>query len=591
MAPSIQLLSSPPHHQYNHHHPYIPPKQVSTALLNHPSSHTTCQVKPIIPTSSNASLSTNSDSLGEGPIAKPQFIKPILRTSSSTSLHHSLSAPSLHHQQQHPLTTTQSKHHSASTTSLKSLKFDDSLEKCIYYVSDSPAEVAKSPIFIVDSRENLPALLPDHSQVPPQSEIIVGVRRPRSRCQTPFVHDDEGEVLAYPSSSDSESESDSKEEEDSDGSDDDSVVWMRDSKSPTATSVKRSRTKRRQEWGSDEEKAYLELLNGGARGDGWVPVKKDGPSVPRQPTPWRLTSRSPSTSSRLATGALVAFDTIHAPSPFSTESLPSLTGTILVRNLCFEKHVTVRWTADGWTTSNDTLATFACVVSKGYAGFSGVDKFEFLLPLSVQLLHSAQDSQHPSASFEFAIKVEMDGKVEWDNNSGRNYFVSATRAPKPPKIPTKQKAEYALRVAEGRGVQMEREAREIEREYREGRRAVRELKERILEGERKTWGSGTVYVGGRVSDPPRLESGDWEEICGGGRRRGRGWGWSETEGHFTDIPSTSSSIAAVASSSPTPSPPHSPRAVRLVKMTLAKSPSSSSLSSLSVSLSSPPNEL
>ncbi|KAJ3413836.1 Protein phosphatase 1 regulatory subunit 3E [Chytridiales sp. JEL 0842] len=622
MAPSVQLLTPPP--------------QINSGEL------------PSVCKDITTPLSTPTSAL---------FVKPILRKtpeidSSETTLAdsemetvedrricHSLSAPNL---VPHP-PTTQSKH-SASTTSLKSIKFDNSLEKCIYWVNDSPAKVSRSPIFLFTSEESLPALLP-----PSPPTKIVGVLAPPARS-SPFLEDEEdNEVLGYLSPSASESDSDQETRQASSGSDDSSSLWMKDNRPEGQRGLeRRRRTKRRHEWGEAEAEVYMDLLNGGARGEKWVSVKECLNS-PRLPTPWRLTSRSPPTTSRLASGSLLAVDTIRVPSPASANSTSCLVGSILVRNLCFEKYIMVRWTTNGWASYTDTVATFAGVVSGGWGDFAGIDRFEFNLTLSTELLEaSKKESGQPTVRFEFAAMVAMVGRTEWDNNSGSNHYVVATRARKPVDMPTKETIEDDLKKAGMKGRVMEMEARRIEREFSEGRRVVEDWKMSVAgaeekeegkgtemkRGEKKTWSNGTVYVHGRRSDPPRLQASDWEEIAGA--RKGGDWGWDATireelKGKpripskpyvappapvfdtpvdaplspVTDVtltPTISSDASAInkaseavntdprtpSTTSLSASPPLSPRSFRLCKPKLGKSPSSSSLSSLAALASTPP---
>ncbi|KAI6234188.1 Protein phosphatase 1 regulatory subunit [Aphelenchoides fujianensis] len=88
----------------------------------------------------------------------------------------------------------------------------------------------------------------------------------------------------------------------------------------------------------------------------------------------------------------------------------SLTGTIKVANISFQKRVYLRCTSDAWETSDDVEATFHASVSPAYDSFT----FAVMLPLNTK-------------TFEFCICYRVgDGEEFWDSNDGQNYkLVSA----------------------------------------------------------------------------------------------------------------------------------------------------------------------
>ena len=87
-----------------------------------------------------------------------------------------------------------------------------------------------------------------------------------------------------------------------------------------------------------------------------------------------------------------------------TEQGSAVIGTILVRNECYEKHVSVRHTANGWQTFQDTSAQWMETVEGG-----AVDRFQFHL-----------DIPDGEFSMEFAISFNE----KWDNNEEKNYSLS-----------------------------------------------------------------------------------------------------------------------------------------------------------------------
>ena len=89
-------------------------------------------------------------------------------------------------------------------------------------------------------------------------------------------------------------------------------------------------------------------------------------------------------------------------------------GTVRVKNVAYEKRVTVRWSADNWATHRDVAARY--VGGYGTAGGSATDRFAFEIdvPSSVEAGQKVQ----------FAVRyvVPERGDVEyWDNNLGKNY--------------------------------------------------------------------------------------------------------------------------------------------------------------------------
>uniref|UniRef100_A0A8C7UV65 Protein phosphatase 1 regulatory subunit n=1 Tax=Oncorhynchus mykiss TaxID=8022 RepID=A0A8C7UV65_ONCMY len=88
----------------------------------------------------------------------------------------------------------------------------------------------------------------------------------------------------------------------------------------------------------------------------------------------------------------------------------SLTGTVKVRNLGFEKSVRVRLTVDSWKTHTDIDCTF---INKVYS-CQDTDTFTFVFDLPSYV--------HPYNKVEFCICFKSKDQVFWDNNDGENYM-------------------------------------------------------------------------------------------------------------------------------------------------------------------------
>lgn len=87
----------------------------------------------------------------------------------------------------------------------------------------------------------------------------------------------------------------------------------------------------------------------------------------------------------------------------------SLTGTIKVRNIGFEKSVQLRATFDSWASFTDIQCTF---MNNVYS-CQDTDTFAFVLELPTCI--------PPQNRVEFCIYFKVQDQTFWDNNDGRNY--------------------------------------------------------------------------------------------------------------------------------------------------------------------------
>ncbi|XP_054456283.1 protein phosphatase 1, regulatory subunit 3Ca [Anoplopoma fimbria] len=89
----------------------------------------------------------------------------------------------------------------------------------------------------------------------------------------------------------------------------------------------------------------------------------------------------------------------------------SLTGTIKVRNMGFEKSVQLRATFDSWASFTDVECTF---MNNVYS-CQDSDTFAFVLELPSNI--------PPQNRVEFCICFKSQGQIFWDNNDGKNYVL------------------------------------------------------------------------------------------------------------------------------------------------------------------------
>lgn len=86
-----------------------------------------------------------------------------------------------------------------------------------------------------------------------------------------------------------------------------------------------------------------------------------------------------------------------------------LSGTVKVRNLCFDKSVSVRITFDSWRSFQEV----SCLYLNNLYGCPDTDTFSFSVPLP--------ESLEPSNRVEFCIRYQTPDQTFWDNNHGNNY--------------------------------------------------------------------------------------------------------------------------------------------------------------------------
>lgn len=89
----------------------------------------------------------------------------------------------------------------------------------------------------------------------------------------------------------------------------------------------------------------------------------------------------------------------------------SLTGTIKVRNVAFEKSVQLRATFDSWASFTDVQCTF---MNNVYS-CQDSDTFAFVLELPAYV--------PPQNRVEFCICFKVQDRTYWDNNDGKNYVL------------------------------------------------------------------------------------------------------------------------------------------------------------------------
>lgn len=89
----------------------------------------------------------------------------------------------------------------------------------------------------------------------------------------------------------------------------------------------------------------------------------------------------------------------------------TVTGTVKVKNVSFEKKVQIRITFNTWKSYTDV----DCVYMKNVYGGSDSDTFSFAIDLPSVI--------PTEEKIEFCISYHTNGQVFWDNNEGQNYRI------------------------------------------------------------------------------------------------------------------------------------------------------------------------
>ncbi|KAI1303372.1 hypothetical protein EDD11_005423 [Mortierella claussenii] len=106
-----------------------------------------------------------------------------------------------------------------------------------------------------------------------------------------------------------------------------------------------------------------------------------------------------------------------------SEDQTELEGKILVQNIAFHKHVSVRYTADFWQTYTEVNAEYEESVSGQHGstcGGAAVDRFSFEVPLEME-------KSTVEKTFCMAVRYQVNGREFWDSNQGMNYQIECKR--------------------------------------------------------------------------------------------------------------------------------------------------------------------
>jgi hypothetical protein len=185
------------------------------------------------------------------------------------------------------------------------------------------------------------------------------------------------------------------------------------SEKPTAVSAQSSPTEERPKfhWGSDSDHESESSED------------EEDPRIGFQRyldrTEWQISLPNYNSSLHLDNSKNVFVESI-----FLSVDKNNLIGNVAVKNLTFEKHVSIRYSLDNWKTVTEISAEYNPDVRRKLKVL-GYDRFTFSLNL-------CDFPQHYTKSvLFFCVKfADGNGRVFWDNNNGQNYQVIFTRVNK-----------------------------------------------------------------------------------------------------------------------------------------------------------------
>ena len=161
--------------------------------------------------------------------------------------------------------------------------------------------------------------------------------------------------------------------------------------------------------------ARLQDASGLASGNG-----DTEPNTLKDHSPWETSFAQPA-SDYLAFRNRLDKNSVSLENVIVREAENCLIGTAKVKNLAYDKDVTIRATFDNWKTFADVPCSY--VEQPGMVTVPVVrnlyDTFRFRLPLP------ANDSG--AHQCDFCVRYRSDGQEFWDNNAGSNYVVKKKR--------------------------------------------------------------------------------------------------------------------------------------------------------------------
>jgi hypothetical protein len=115
----------------------------------------------------------------------------------------------------------------------------------------------------------------------------------------------------------------------------------------------------------------------------------------------------------------------------------TLCGSILVKNIAFEKKVSIRYTLDQWRSYHNVHAEWKCSEEEFLLGGpsleQGLDRFDFKVDLHQEMKGIQEEDATPHI-LHFAVCYEVNGETHWDNNQNKNYCIQLVKALESPTV-------------------------------------------------------------------------------------------------------------------------------------------------------------
>lgn len=116
---------------------------------------------------------------------------------------------------------------------------------------------------------------------------------------------------------------------------------------------------------------------------------------------------------------------VYVENIFLTSDKTKLIGHVAVKNLAFEKHVSIKYTLDNWKTITELTAEYNDDVRRKHRA-AGYDRFSF----AITMADLPQQATTVTKSLFFCVRYVCNNTEYWDNNHGANYQVDFSRVPK-----------------------------------------------------------------------------------------------------------------------------------------------------------------
>lgn len=128
------------------------------------------------------------------------------------------------------------------------------------------------------------------------------------------------------------------------------------------------------------------------------------------------TGYAPGTTMAIGNGGVALNDSTFRPD-FSNPAVHVLSGSVMLKNIDYNKVVKIRYSTDDWATYQEAALSYSSTVWTYRPGNVGPSDLEYWT-FSVNLPSSA-------TTVQFAISYTVNGTTYWDNNFGDNYTMNA----------------------------------------------------------------------------------------------------------------------------------------------------------------------